>query len=413
MKNRMRIYSLLLAAFSAVAFAGCSTAGETGAEVEALRGTVQQESSTPALTAEEALSKAQSFMETVAPGVFTVSLDDGGALEKDDRSYYLLKLVLNGAAYEPALAVDMANGILYSCYADGTLTPAAEDALWSNFDASQAAMTPQEQQNLAEAESFASEVVEEGTADFVLSMKTGRYAYADANALYIGYEGETYQTLFHDGLEGITPDETTLLARDVNFDGNDDIMLMYASGMVNSYYYLWLFDPAEGNYYPCPDFSNLSSPAISASTQRITTNQRDSAINYSQEVWKWDEAGSLVKLTSYSVSADQDDQVTISSLDELGGETVFTVTLDEYTTATDLMNGKLVDFCISRYGGSEKRSFSFEGMETTQDISCYSFLMSEGGEPAVRIFVDESNINMAMLDSDCDGTPEETVNMSE
>ena len=35
MKNRMRIYSLLLAAFSAVAFAGCSTAGETGADAPA------------------------------------------------------------------------------------------------------------------------------------------------------------------------------------------------------------------------------------------------------------------------------------------------------------------------------------------------------------------------------------------
>ena len=413
MKNRIRLYSFLLAACSAVVFAGCSSAGETGAEVEALRGEKQTESSTPALEAEQALEKAQSFMETVAPGVFTVSLDDSGALEKDGRSYYLLKLVLNGAAYEPALAVDMANGILYSCYADGSLTPAAEDEYWTNFDASQASMTPEEQQNLAEAESFASEVVEEGTADYVLSMKTGRYVYADTNAIYIGYEGETYQTLFHDGLEGITPDETTLLARDVNFDGNDDIMLMYASGTVNSYYYLWLFDPAEGTYYPCPDFSRFSSPAISASTQRITTYQRDSAIDYTQEVWKWDDAGTLTKVSSYSVAEDENSQVTISSLDESGGETSFTVTEDEYTTAVDLMNGKLVDFCINRYGGSEKRSFSFEGMTAAQDISCYNFLMREGGEPAVRIFVDESNINMAMLDSDCDGTPEETVNMSE
>ena len=156
MKNRIRLYSFLLAAFSAVVFAGCSSAGETGAEVEALRGEKQTESSTPALEAEQALEKAQNFMETVAPGVFTVSLDDSGALEKDGRTYYLLKLVLNGAAYEPALAVDMANGILYSCYADGSLVPAAEDEYWTNFDPSLASMTPEEQQNLAEAESFAS-----------------------------------------------------------------------------------------------------------------------------------------------------------------------------------------------------------------------------------------------------------------
>lgn len=413
MRNTSRVFSFLLAALCAVAFTGCSSAGETGAEVQSLRGEIQAESSEPAITPEQALEKAQSYMESIAPGIFTVSLDDGGTLQQEDRTYYLFKLVINGAAYDPSLAVGTENGILYSCYSDGRLVPAAEDDCWTNFDASIAAMTPEEQQNLSEAESYASEVVEEGTADFVLSMKTGRYVYADENAIYIGYEGETYQTLFHDGIEGIIPDETTLLARDVNFDGNDDILLMYTAGTVNSYYYLWLFDPAEGTFYPCQDFSQLSSPTISASTQRITTYQRDSAVNFVQEVWKWDDTGMLEKVTSYAVSEDENQQVTITSLDESGTESSFTVTEEEYNTATDLMNGALVDFCISRYGGSEKRSFSFEGMETVQGTSCYSILMREGGEAAVRIFVDESKTYMAMLDSDCDGTPEETVNMAD
>ena len=39
--------------------------------------------------------------------------------------------------------------------------------------------------------------------------------------------------------------------------------------------------------------------------------------------------------------------------------------------------------------------------------------MSEDGEPAVRLFIDESATYMVMLDEDCDGTPEETVNMQE
>lgn len=413
MSKKTRFVSFLLALLSAAAFTGCSSAGETGAEVQSLRGEIQVESSEPAILSDQALEKAQTFMESVAPGVFTVSLRGEEPQLIEERPFYLLDLTVGETAYEPNLAVGAENGILYSCYADGSLVPAAEDECWTNFDASITLMTPEEQQNLSAAEGYASEVVEEGTADFVLSMKTGRYVYADENAIYIGYEGETYQTLFHDGIEGIIPDETTLLARDVNFDGNDDVLLMRASGTVNSYYYLWLFDPAEGTFYPCPDFSQLSSPTISASTQRISTYQRDSAVNFVQEVWKWDNAGSLEKVTSYAVTEDQNQQVTVTSMDETGAESSFTVTEEEYTTATDLMNGMLVDFCISRFGGSEKRSFSFEGMQTVQGTSCYSMLMSEGGEAAARIFVDESNTYMAMLDSDCDGTPEETVNMAD
>ncbi len=413
MRKKIRFFSFLLAALSAVIFTGCSSAGETGAEVQALRGEIEVESSTPVITAEEALEKARAFMESVAPEVFAVSLRSADPQTVGERQVYLLTLMVGGTAYEPALAVGTENGILYSYYSDGQLVPAAEDACWTDFDAGLASLTPEEQQNLTEAESYASEVVEEGTADFVLSMKTGRYVYADDQAVYVGYEGETYQTLFHDGIEGVVPDEATLLARDVNFDGNEDILLMRSSGMVNSYYYLWLFDPAEGTFYPCADFSELSSPTISASTQRIATYQRDGAVNFTQEVWKWNDGGMLEKVTSYSVLEDQNQQVTITSMDESGAETSFTVTEEEYVTATDLMNGTLIDFCISRYGGSEKRTFAFEGMQTVQGTSCYSVLMSEGGEPAVRIFVDESNTYMAMLDGDCDGTPEETVNMAD
>ena len=89
------------------------------------------------------------------------------------------------------------------------------------------------------------------------------------------------------------------------------------------------------------------------------------------------------------------------------------MTADEYAAATELMSGSVVDFCISRYGGSESRTFTFEGMQTVTDVSCYSILMSEDGEPAVRLFIDESATYMVMLDEDCDGTPEETVNMQE
>ncbi len=410
MKNS-KMYAGLLAALAAVTLTACSTAGETGAEVESMRGTIQAEGSEPAYTAEQALEKAQTFMDSVAADVFSVSLVSGELQTVGEREVYLLTLKLSGSVYEPSLAVDGSSGILYSYYADGTLTPAAEDPLWTNFDSSQTAMTPEQQQNLAEAEGFAAEVVEEGTADFVLSMKTGRYAYADNNAVYIGYEGEVYQTLFHDGLNGLTPDETTLLARDVNFDGNDDILLMCSSGTVNTYYYLWLFDPAEGTFVACPNFDRLSSPTLNTSTQQITTYQRDSAVNFTQEVWKWDDTGSLTRVSSYAVAEDENSQVTVTAVDETGAETGFTVSEEEYLTANQLMDETLVDFAISRFGGSENRSFVFEGIQTVEETRCYSFMMREDGADSLRIFVDENDNRMAMLDADCDGTPEETVAM--
>lgn len=398
---------------AALLLTGCSTAGETDADVEEFLG-VQLQSQITQLTAEDALKKAEDFIQAAAPDQFQLSLTSDQPQTVGTQQLYMIQLTtqVGGAAYDPSLGVDMTSGILYSCYADGTLKPAAEDAHWEDIT-EMASLTPEEQQNLAEANSYASQMIDDGTTDFVLTLKTGRYIYADENAVYIGYGGNVQQTLFHDGNEGIVVDETTLLARDMNFDGYEDILLAASSGGANSYYYLWLCDPAEGNFVAYPGFEKLSSPTPNAETSRISTYERGSASDYTQRIWKWDDTGMLAEVSSYQVATDESGKVTISSTDETGEKTEFSVTSEEYTTVNELMSGALVDFCISRYGGSEQRAFSFEGMATVTDISCYSVLMTEGGTPAVRLFVDESKTYMVMLDEDCDGTPEETVNIND
>ena len=398
---------------AALLLAGCSTAGETDADVEEFLG-VQLQSQTTELTAQDALKKAQDFIDAAAPDQFQLSLTSEETQTVGTQQLYMIQLntQVGGAAYDPSLGVDAASGILYSCYADGTLKPAAEDEHWESIT-EMASLTPEEQQNLTEANNYASQILEDGTTDFVLTLKTGRYVYADGNAVYVGYGGNVQQTLFHDGNEGVVVDETTLLARDMNFDGYEDILLATSSGGVNSYYYLWLCDPAEGNFVAYPDFEKLASPTPNAETSRISTYERGSASDYTQGVWEWDDTGMLVEVSSYQVASDESGNVTISSTDEAGETTEFTVTSEEYTTVNELMSGALVDYCISRYGGSEQRAFTFEGMKEVTDINCYSVLVTEGGTPTVRLFVDESKTYMVMLDEDCDGTPEETVNINE
>lgn len=414
--KKMKQAISLLAALAVLALGGCSDAGETSAEIEEIRGPESSASSETALTGDDAVSRAETFIEGIAPGVFGVSLRSAEPQEVDGTMVYILNLQVGGnldaASYEPTLAVGADSGVVYSYYQDGTLTPAAEDNLWLAFDASSVEeLTPEEQAALAEAEGYASELVEDGDAGYVLSLKTGQYVYGDDTSLYVGYGGQVQQTFSHEA--GITPDEATLLARDMNFDGYDDLLLNTTAGAPNAYYLLWLYDPAEGNFVAYPGFESLSSPTPNASTGRISTYERGSAADYTQAVWQWDSTGTLQMVSSYAVSTDDSGNVTVSETEEDGTESSFTVTSDEYETASELMSGEVVDFCISRYGGSESRTFTFEGMQTVTDINCYSILMSENGEPAVRLFIDESATYMVMLDEDCDGTPEETVNMQE
>ncbi|MDY2712460.1 MAG: hypothetical protein SOV73_03905 [Candidatus Faecivivens sp.] len=400
---------------SALLLTGCSQAGETDSDVEEIRGPAV--SAQTSLTPEEAFTRAETFLQNAASGTFRASLMSDELQEIDGLSVYTI-LVETGEgdeaiAFEPALAVDPESGVLYSYYPDGTLTPASEDSIWNNIS-TQESLTPEQQQNLAQAAQYASQISEDGTADFVLTLKTGQYAYADSQALYIGYNGEIQQTLFHDGNEGIVPDASTLLARDMNFDGYEDILLCASSGNVNTYYYLWLYDPAEGNFVAYPGFEQYSAPTPNADTQQITTYERGSAIDYTQASYVWDDTGSLVRAGEYKVESDGSGNVNVTYQESEGdSENSFTVTEEEYAAASELMSGSLIDFCISRYGSSEQRSFIFEGIETVSDVSCYSIMMTESGVGKVRLYVDARKTYMVMLDEDCDGTPEETVNIND
>ncbi len=416
MKNIKRFVSLL-AALSLLTLGGCASAGETASEIEEIRGPEESASTDSTLTGDEAVERAKTFIDGIAPDVFGVSLRSVDPHEIDGNNVYVLNLQvggnLDGASYEPTLAVDAESGVIYSYYQDGTLTPAAEDPQWLSFDPSTVQeLTPEEQQNLAQAESYAEEVKDSGTAEYVQPLKTGQYIYGDADNIYVGYGGSVQQTLTHEGVQ-VAPDTTTLVTKDMNFDGYEDILLNTTAGAANAYYYLWLYDPAEGNFIAYPGFEDLASPTPNAASKQISTYERGSAADYSQAVWQWDDTGTLQMVSQYAVASDDAGNVTVNETEEDGTENSFTVTSDEYQTASDLMSGAVVDFCISRYGGSDNRTFTFEGMQTVTDVNCYSILMSEDGTPAVRLFIDESATYMVMLDEDCDGTPEETVNMEE
>ena len=414
-KRNRRLAFVLFSALLALSISGCSKAGETDADIEQYVGIDLSESSV--MTSSEALEKAVEFVEAAKPNTFTLSLMSEELQEIDGYKVYTIQLTTGGGenetAFEPALAVDPENGIIYSYYPDGTLTLASDDEIWSSLNSGDDSVTPEEQQNLLEASQYADEITEAGTAEYVLTLKTGQYAYADDQALYIGYEGEIQQTLFHNGNEGVSIGPLTLIAKDMNFDGYEDIMLCSSSGMVNNYYYLWLYDEAEGNFVAYSGFENLSSPTANSETKQITTYERGSAVDYLQEVWEWNSEGTLTRVSESKVESDTDGNVTITTQKDGSEEESFTVTSDQYQTASELTTGTLVDFCITKYGDSDQRSFIFEGMETVSDVTCYSIIMTESDESKVRFYVDSEKTYMVMLDSDLDGTPEETININD
>lgn len=83
---------------------------ETSAEIEEIRGPESAASSETALTGDDAVSRAETFIEGIAPGVFGVSLRNPEPEEIDGTAVYVMNLQVDGnldaASYEPTLAVD-------------------------------------------------------------------------------------------------------------------------------------------------------------------------------------------------------------------------------------------------------------------------------------------------------------------
>ena len=123
MKRMMGIF----AALAVLALGGCSDAGETSAEIEEIRGPESAASSETALTGDDAVSRAETFIEGIAPGVFGVSLRNPEPEEIDGTAVYVMNLQVDGnldaASYEPTLAVDASSGVIYSYYQDGDADP--------------------------------------------------------------------------------------------------------------------------------------------------------------------------------------------------------------------------------------------------------------------------------------------------
>ena len=92
MKRMMGIF----AALAVLALGGCSDAGETSAEIEEIRGPESAASSETALTGDDAVSRAEAFIEGIAPGVFGVSLRNPEPEEIDGTAVYVMNLQVDG-----------------------------------------------------------------------------------------------------------------------------------------------------------------------------------------------------------------------------------------------------------------------------------------------------------------------------
>ena len=88
---------------AALLLAGCSTAGETDADVEEFLG-VQLESSAGEMTAQDALKKAEDFVNAAAPDQFLLALGGEETTQIGSQQLYLIRLTTKdgGASYDPS-----------------------------------------------------------------------------------------------------------------------------------------------------------------------------------------------------------------------------------------------------------------------------------------------------------------------
>jgi len=87
--------------------------------------------------------------------------------------------------------------------------------------------------------------------------------------------------VYHDDEIDFSSDE------DWNFDGNNDIVLINWHGMVDSKYYLWIYDKNSGKYDFCPSFSKIMSPALDQKKKEIVSEYHIGPTEFHYEKYQW------------------------------------------------------------------------------------------------------------------------------
>lgn len=83
-----------------------------------------------------------------------------------------------------------------------------------------------------------------------------------------------------------------LVTEDLNFDGSEDLRLLDSTGVVNSVYLCWLWDPAAAEF--CYAFSLFGyDVAADAADREITTESRGGWGQYYTDYYRYDEDGVL------------------------------------------------------------------------------------------------------------------------
>lgn len=74
---------------------------------------------------------------------------------------------------------------------------------------------------------------------------------------------------------------------DWNFDGNNDIVLINWHGMVDTTYYLWLYDKNSGKYNLCPSFSEIMNPGLDKKKKEIVSEYHVGPTEFHYKKYQW------------------------------------------------------------------------------------------------------------------------------
>lgn len=92
--------------------------------------------------------------------------------------------------------------------------------------------------------------------------------------------------------------EKKIEKQDINFDGNDDI-LVYLGQYGNQgvkYYHCFLWNDKHQRFINYDFFSNIQNPIIDSENKMIYSSSRNNTAHYEYEVFKWNENNKLISL---------------------------------------------------------------------------------------------------------------------
>ncbi|MGN0660762.1 MAG: XAC2610-related protein [Oscillospiraceae bacterium] len=77
---------------------------------------------------------------------------------------------------------------------------------------------------------------------------------------------------------------------DCNFDGYNDISVIYSRGTVNSYYHFWIYDEDAKLFFENETLRLMASPNFNSDTKTVSSYEKGSASDYISSVYEWSAA---------------------------------------------------------------------------------------------------------------------------